>query len=129
MNLVEDHECPPVYRARPVQGRMRGHLRVGHRHPGVIGRGPALRVPVGRVQRDAEAVRRARPLVLEVLGRREGRRFRVVVTSRRIGRLRGRRDQGDALPGAAFNELADQRFQRERHRLGRGTAQANFGKA
>ena len=32
------------------------HLRVGHRHPGEVSGRPALRVAIGRVERDAEAV-------------------------------------------------------------------------
>ncbi len=68
VDLVEDHQGAPVHRALPVQDRVRGDLCVGHRHPGEVGGGPALRVAVGGVQGDADVVRGLRPLVLEVLG-------------------------------------------------------------
>ena len=71
VDLVEDHQRAPVHRALPVQDRVRGNLGVGHRHPGEVGGGPALRVAVGGVEGDPGVVRGLRPLVLEMLGGRD----------------------------------------------------------
>ena len=108
MDLIEDHQRALVQRARPVQRRVRGHLRIGHRYPGEVSRGPALRVAVGRVQRDAEAVGRLRPLVLQVLRRRDHGDRGDLAAAQQLGRdgqgvgglpRSGRGDQQEVAPG------------------------------
>ena len=57
VDLVEDDQGAAAFGALPVQRRMGGHLGVRDGHADEIGGCPALGVPVGRVQRNAEAQR------------------------------------------------------------------------
>ena len=97
-------------RALPVQRRVRGDLGVGDGDPGEVGPGPALGVPVGRVDRDAEPGGRLRPLVLEVLGRRDDGERGDLAPGQQFGRdgervgglaRSRRRDQQEVPPGRA----------------------------
>jgi hypothetical protein len=110
VDLVEDDQRAPVLGALPVQRRMRRHLRVGDGHPLEVGAGPALRVPVRRVDGEPEPRRRLRPLVLEVLGRRDHRNGRDLAQREQLGghgeRVRGlararRRHQQEVTPSNA----------------------------
>ena len=110
VDLVEDDQRAPVLRALPVQRRVRGDLGVGDGDPGEVGPGPALGVPVRRVDRDAEPGGRLRPLVLEVLGRRDDGDRRDLAAGEQFGRdgerVRGlarsrRGDQQEVAPGRA----------------------------
>jgi hypothetical protein len=76
VHLVEDDERLAGLRARPMQRGMRRDLRVGDRDAGKVGADGPLCVAVGRVDRDAEPLRRLCPLVLQVLGGRHDRERR-----------------------------------------------------
>ena len=68
VNLVEDHQRPPVLGAHPVAHRVARHLGVGHHHAVVVLRGHRRGVGEPGVQRDARGGGGLRPLGLEVLG-------------------------------------------------------------
>ena len=108
VDLVEDDQGAAVLSALPVQRRVRRDLRVGDGHAVEVGADPALGVPVGGVDGDAEPGCRLRPLVLEVFGRRDhgergdlapGQQFRG--DRERVGGLPrpGRGDQQEVTPG------------------------------
>lgn len=71
VDLIENHQGLAVLGAHPMPGRMRGDLRVGDHDTVVVAGGAARRVGESRIQRDADPVRGLRPLMLQVLGRRD----------------------------------------------------------
>ena len=92
VDLVEDHQRATALGAVHVQHRVRGDLRVGHGDALEVGRHLADGVRVLRVDRDAHAGGRLRPLVLEVLGGADDRDgVDRAVTEELGGRPSGRR--------------------------------------
>lgn len=87
VHLVEDHERTPRERELTVELRPHRYLRVGDGHAVEVPRVPAHPVGEGGVEADSDAVRRLRPLALEVLGGR---------------------DHGDALDRAVVQQLGGQ---------------------
>jgi hypothetical protein len=86
VDLVEQHQGPAAERALPVECGMSRDLRVCDGYAGEIRRGPPLGVAELRVQRDSQLVRRLRPLMLEVLGRRDNGDGRDLAAGEQFGR-------------------------------------------
>jgi len=73
MDLVQDHQRLAMLCTYPVQRRMCRDLRVRDRDTSVVPGGRTVRVAEVGVDRDADLACCPRPLVLEMLGRRDDR--------------------------------------------------------
>ena len=71
MDLVEDHQGAAILGAHAVSERMRGDLRVRDDDTVIVRRRLSRRVRETRIEFDTDPRRRRRPLVLEMLGRRD----------------------------------------------------------
>jgi hypothetical protein len=97
VDLVEHNESAPAQRSLSVQGGVGGDLGIRHGHAGEVGRGLSLGVAEAGIQRDPEPVRRLRPLVLEMLCRRDDRDSGDLTSSEQFC---GDRQRERGLPGA-----------------------------